>query len=95
LAIYISKNEQALKERYGNINIVASDIKFTARKIITVTSCGFFGGLIAGALGLGGGVIYNPVMMMLGLPPLVSAASGLYLVTFSKIATTVVYLINN
>ena len=62
---------------------------------MTVTSCGFCGGLIAGALGLGGGVIYNPVMLMLGLPPMVSAASGLYLVTFSKIATTVVYVVNH
>ena len=95
LAIYLAKTEQALKLRHGNINIVASDIKFTFRKIVTVTSCGFCGGLIAGALGLGGGVIYNPVMLMLGLPPVVSAASGLYLVTFSKIATTVVYIINN
>lgn len=61
---------------------------------MVVTSVGFMGGLIAGALGLGGGVIYNPVMLNLGLPPLVSAASGLYLVTFSKVATTMVYIIN-
>jgi uncharacterized membrane protein YfcA len=55
---------------------------------------GFFGGLIAGALGLGGGVIFNPMLLMLGLPPLVSSASGLFLVTFSKVATSIIYLVN-
>ena len=44
-------------------------------------------------MGLGGGVIFNPIFLTLGLPPLVAAASGLYLVTFSKTASTVVNFI--
>ena len=52
------------------------------------------GGLLAGAFGLGGGAIFNPVLLTLGLPPQVSAATGLYLVTYSKVATSLVYFLN-
>jgi uncharacterized membrane protein YfcA len=94
-AISIAKREQALKIKYGNINVVASDIILTnSSNVQCIVMLGFFGGLIAGALGLGGGVIFNPMLLMLGLPPLVSSASGLFLVTFSKVATSVIYLVN-
>ena len=53
----------------------------------------FWGGLISSALGIGGGIIYNPVLLSLGLPPMVAGASGMVLVTFSKFATTFIFLI--
>lgn len=56
---------------------------------------GFFGGWVAGALGLGGGSIYNPALLSLGVSPKVSSASGLYLVTFSKIASVLIYFMND
>ena len=54
---------------------------------------GFCGGWVAGALGLGGGVIFNPLLLAMGVPPKVSSATGMYIITFSKIATCVIYLI--
>jgi len=93
IAIYIAKKEQSLKQEFDNVNIVASDLIFNCKNTIVLLNLAFWGGLLAGALGLGGGVIFNPVLLTLGLPPIVAAASGLYLVTFSKIATTVVYLV--
>jgi len=83
-----------LKIKHGKINVVDSDILLSSSNVRCVVLLGFFGGLIAGALGLGGGVIFNPMLLMLGLPPLVSSASGLFLVTFSKIATSTIYLVN-
>ena len=93
VAVIIAKKEQSLKQEFGNVNIVASDIILDKKTLITLLNLGFWGGLLSGALGLGGGTIFNPVLLSLGLPPMVCAASGLYLVTFSKIATTVVYII--
>jgi uncharacterized membrane protein YfcA len=83
-----------LKVKYGKLNISENDIILNYRKLTVLVSLGFAGGFIAGALGLGGGIIYNPVLLTMGLPPMVAAASGLYLVTFSKVATSVVYLVN-
>jgi uncharacterized membrane protein YfcA len=51
---------------------------------------GFSGGFVAGALGLGGAVIYNPALLSLGVPPKVASATGMYLVLFSVLNTCVV-----
>lgn len=83
-----------MKIKYGNINIVSSDIIFNKTNILKLISLGFFGGLLAGAFGLGGGVIFNPILLTMGLPPQVSGANSLYLVCFSKIASCLVYILN-
>jgi uncharacterized membrane protein YfcA len=71
-----------------------SDIRFNTKSLAQVLTLGLIGGFLAGAFGLGGGAIFNPVLLTLGLPPQVSAATGLYLVTYSKIATSLVYFLN-
>ena len=94
LAVWIAKSQQALKEKFGDVNMVPSDVRLSNRRIATVISVGFTGAFLAAALGFGGGVIYNPVLLSFGLPPLVASASSLYLMTFSKIASTLVYFMN-
>ena len=94
ITIKLLKDEQELKVKYGNINIVASDIIFTKTNILKLVCLGFFGGLLAGAFGLGGGVIFNPILLTMGLPPQVAGANSLYLVCFSKIASCLVYILN-
>jgi uncharacterized membrane protein YfcA len=59
-----------------------------------VLGLGFGGGWVAGALGLGGGVIFNPLLLSMGVPPKVSSATGVYLITFSKLATCLIYFLN-
>lgn len=77
------------------MNVADSDVRFdSATRVRQLLVLGFFGGWIAGALGLGGGCIYTPVLMSMGVPPKVSAATGLYLVMFSKIASVLIYFLN-
>ena len=52
------------------------------------------GGLVAGALGLGGGSIYNPALLSLGVHPKVSGATGMFLVLFSTINTCLINYLN-
>lgn len=59
---------------------------------MTVILYGFCGGLITGASGLGGGIIFSTVFLSLGTPPVVAKASSLYLVLFSHIASTLIYI---
>lgn len=54
---------------------------------------GFGGGFVAGALGLGGGVIFNPYLIGMGVPPKVSSATGMYLIMYSKVAAVTVYIL--
>lgn len=70
-----------------------SDLIFRGKVLRTVLGLGFGGGWVAGALGLGGGVIFNPLLLALGVPPKVSSATGMYLITFSKIATSALYIV--
>lgn len=51
------------------------------------------GGWSTGALGLGGGVLFNPLLMSMGHQPKVAAATGMYMVIFSTGAATTIYII--
>ena len=53
----------------------------------------FVGGLIAGSLGLGGSIIFQPLLLSMGVPPTVASATGMYMVLFSTGAVTVIYII--
>jgi len=94
LTVKLLKNRQELKIKYGNVNLVESDIILNKKNLVILILLGFMGGLLAGALGLGGGVIFNPVLLTMGLPPQVSGACSLYMVFFSKIASCLVYILN-
>lgn len=91
LAVGMNREVQRIKTKYGNINIVDSDIRLEGRSLVLVLILGFAGGWVAGALGLGGGAIFNPALLALGVPPKVSSSTGLYLVCFSKIASCFIY----
>ena len=95
VAVKLAKRDQALKLKYGGVNLTKSDIRYENNKSMTqLLLLGFVGGWVAGALGLGGGCVYNPALLAMGIPPKVSSATGLYLVTFSKIASVLVYWLN-
>ena len=95
VAVRIAQNEYILKARHDRINLCESDIPMGGHMQHTVLGLGFVGGFVAGALGLGGGAIFNPALLTLGLPPKVCSSTGLYLVTFSKIASCLVYFLND
>ena len=82
-----------MKEKYGNLNLAKSDLIFRGNVLRNVLFLGFGGGWVAGALGLGGGVIFNPMLLSMGVPPKVSSATGMYLISFSTIATCTLYFI--
>ena len=92
-AVKIVAKEQLLKKKYNDINLVPSDLVFTGDVLRNVSLLGFGGGFVAGALGLGGGVIFNPYLIGMGVPPKVSSATGMYLIMYSKIASVTVYVL--
>jgi uncharacterized membrane protein YfcA len=93
VAVKLVSKQQKLKQKYGNINLAPSDLVFEGKTLRNVLGLGLMGGWVAGALGLGGGVIFNPLLLAMGVPPKVSSATGMYIITFSKIATCVIYLL--
>jgi uncharacterized membrane protein YfcA len=62
--------------------------QWASLKIVVVS---FIGGWMSGALGLGGGAIFNPLLLNLGLPPVVSSATSMFIIIFSTGASTLSY----
>ena len=62
--------------------------------MVSLVLIGFVGGFVAGAFGLGGGSIYNPAFLTLGVHPKVSGSTGMYLVMLSTINTCCVNFLN-
>jgi len=51
------------------------------------------GGGLAGAVGLGGGVVFNPILIGLGVQPQVVASTGMYMIMFSAFSNALTFWI--
>lgn len=79
--------ESEIKERALISTENSREFRVTAENIDDFTKSALLGGLLAGYLGLGGGIIMNPVMMELGMPgQIATATSGLFVLFTSFIS---------
>ena len=88
LAIRKVNYEQYFKIKYGK-GISKSDLKFSPNVVRKLVLVSLAGGWVAAALGLGGGSIFNPVLLSMGIPPAVSSNTGMYLVMFTQVNTSI------
>lgn len=93
LAVRNTQYEQKMKTRYGP-GLTNGDIKLDRKAMGKLVIFSFFGGWVSGALGCGGGSIFNPVLLSFGVPPKVASASSMYMIMFSTGASTMTYIIN-
>lgn len=73
--------------------MIPSDIRFNKKTVRSVVITAFIGGWASGCLGLSGGAIFNPLLLNQGVPPSVASATGMYMILFSTIGTTIVFSI--
>jgi len=73
--------------------LIPSDIKFNKTTVRSVVSTAFIGGFASGCLGMSGGAIFNPLLLNQGVPPSVASSTGMYMIIFSSIGSTVIYTI--
>ena len=69
------------------------DIKWTTKNVTFVPTLFFVAGLIAGLLGIGGGMIAGPLFLELGMLIPTSTATSAFTILFTASSTTVQYLI--
>ena len=72
------------------MNYIDGEVLFEGNTLKKLLYIGFVGGFVAGALGLGGGSIYNPALLALGVNPKVAGSTGMYLVMVSSLNSTFV-----
>ncbi len=80
-----------MKEKYGKM--VESDIRFSGSSLIKMSILSFLGGLISTTVGIGGGMIFNPILLNLGMPAKVSSATGMYMIMYAKLASSITFLV--
>ena len=90
MAIRQVNYEQYFKIKY-NRGISKSDLKFSPNVVRRLVTVAFIGGWVSGALGLGGGAIFNPVLLSMGIPPSVASSTGMYLVMFTTLGSSITY----
>ena len=88
----ILMKESRIKVKLG-YEFVESDPEWTWPNTLKMMTTGFGGGLISGTLGLGGGVIFNPLLLELGVNPVVASSTGMYMVMFSTLSSWMLFAI--
>ena len=91
LGVYLNIREQRLKVKVGR-GLHEQDLRFAGKKLFYLLFFAFVGGWVSGALGLGGGSIYNPLVISLGVPPSVSTSTGMYMIMLSTAASSIIYI---
>jgi len=60
-AVKINRYEQRLRRKYS-VNYEPNEVSYDGMGLVKLLSISLVGGLVSGALGLGGGSIYNPCL---------------------------------
>jgi uncharacterized membrane protein YfcA len=89
IACRIVNAEQKIKDTVGKGDGEAFRFEWPSLKKIMAYSLA--GGFVSGFFGLGGGSIFNPYLIELGVPPSVSAATTMFMVMLANMATAVMY----
>jgi hypothetical protein len=97
LTTYFTSNkiirEYTFRKAIG-FNYTEHDIKWDSNNICNKFPLyGFISGILAGLLGIGGGIILGPLLLELGLHPVVSTATTNFLVLFTSSSTSIQFIL--
>ena len=71
----------------------SKDINWTQSTIIKLCGVGFLAGFIAGTIGIGGGVVLGPILLDLGIHPIVGTVTTNFLVLITSSSTTFQFIL--
>ena len=88
LVSHATLREERLKEELG-YKFDQDDVRWTKRNILFLAFFSLICGTIASTVGIGGGTLYNPLLLMIGVNPQVAAASGMYITLYNTLSTMI------
>eukprot|EP00163_Fabomonas_tropica_P003099 TRINITY_DN1257_c1_g3_i3.p1 TRINITY_DN1257_c1_g3~~TRINITY_DN1257_c1_g3_i3.p1 ORF type:complete len:558 (-),score=101.50 TRINITY_DN1257_c1_g3_i3:80-1720(-) len=74
-------------------NFIDGDVRWTRRNSILYPALCSIAGVMAGLLGIGGGMIKGPLMLEVGVRPQVVSATAAFMILFTSSATTIQFLV--
>ena len=80
-----------LKSRL-NYKYIPGDVEWNERNTVIYPAACFFAGFFAGMFGVGGGIVKGPLMLQMGVHPLVASATCAVMIMFTSIAATAMFI---
>lgn len=71
---------------------IEGDIEWSPVNTLVYPLICFFAGLFAGLFGIGGGIVKGPLMLYMGVHPLVASATTAVMIMFTSVAGTTMYI---
>ena len=75
-----------------NYKFITGDIEWNERNTVIYPCLCFFAGFFAGMFGVGGGIVKGPLMLQMGVHPLVAAATTAVMIMFTSVAATTMFI---
>ena len=80
------------KKRRLRYKFLQGDVEWNERNTIVYPLLCVFAGLCAGLFGVGGGIVKGPLMLEMGVHPMVSAATSAVMILFTTISATTTFI---
>jgi hypothetical protein len=93
ISICVLRCEHKAKISKGYI-FEQGDFVANPKSIILLSSVALFGGFLVSSSGIGGGLIFNPFLMAIDIPPPIVSATGSYMVMLTTLASTMINALN-
>lgn len=94
VAVNIYSMHRSFKLQRGDLLVGSqSDAFDTPRAMAKFTGVGLLAGIVASALGIGGGLIKTPLMLSMGIPPYVTRAASSTMIVFTAFTSMLQYLV--
>ena len=71
---------------------VAGDVEWNERNTLVYPAICFFAGFFAGLFGVGGGIVKGPLMLQMGVHPLVASGTTAVMIMFTSAAATTMFI---
>lgn len=81
------RQKRRLRYRY-----LPGDVEWNERNTIVYPCLCFFAGFFAGMFGIGGGIVKGPLMLQMGVHPLVASATTAVMIMFTSVAATTMFI---
>jgi len=91
IGIYLMKQYQ--KKEIVNFPFEEGDIRWTKKQTTLTGVAGFFAGVLASWLGIGGGMILSPLMLEFKVPPDVTAATSSFMILFTSLSSIIQFIV--
>jgi uncharacterized membrane protein YfcA len=80
------------KKKRLQYKYVKGDIEWNPKNTLIYPAICFFAGFCAGMFGVGGGIVKGPLMLQMGVHPLVASATVAVMIMFTSVAGTVMFV---